>query len=262
MEEETVSLIVEGEEILVDKQTLTDRSQYFRAMFASGMREASQNSVVLHDVTANVIRELLNFFRTGQLTLDQSTTQEILTTAIFLQMDDVINHAKLNLSVENAVEMFTVANVHFLPDLEKATFRYLSRKYLELLKSETYDKLTEEQHEAILSLRFGGKDTICTIGSYDRDVHLTQDTPRTTHLLDENSGEWTPYCDVPSSFSTHACGVAVLHNYLFLTGGFTSFKSDQMQKSSLCFDVLTNKWRPFPAMTELRANFAFRRNIT
>ncbi|XP_078584685.1 kelch repeat and BTB domain-containing protein 13-like [Branchiostoma floridae x Branchiostoma japonicum] len=257
MEEETVSLIVEDEEILVDKQTLMNHSQYFRAMFSSGMREATQDSVVLHDVTANVIRELLDFFRTGQLTLDQSTTQEILTTAIFLQMDDVINHAKVSLTVENASEMFAVAELHFLRDLEKATFQYLSKNYLELLQSETYDRLTEEQQEYVLSLRFGGKDTICTIGSYNRDVHLTEDAPRTMHLLDDKNGDWTPYCDVPSSFSTNACGVAVLNNYLFLTGGFTSFKSDQMQKSSLCFDVVTNKWTPFPPMTELRANFAF-----
>ncbi|KAI8497551.1 hypothetical protein Bbelb_248570 [Branchiostoma belcheri] len=257
MEEKTISLIIEDEQILVDKQTLMNHSQYFRAMFSSGMRESTQNSVVLHDVTVDVIRKLLNFFQTGQLAFDHSGTQETLTTAIFLQMDDVISHAKMSVTVENAAEMFEVADLHFLPDFEKATLRHLSINYLELLRSDTFEKLTEEKQEAIRSLRFGGKDTICTIGSYDRDIHLTQDVSRTMHLLDETTAEWTPYCDVPSSFSTNACGVASLHNYLFLTGGFTSFKSDQMQKSSICFDVLTHKWTPFAAMTDSRANFAF-----
>ncbi|XP_078584686.1 kelch-like protein 26 [Branchiostoma floridae x Branchiostoma japonicum] len=90
-ESDIATIFVDKKTFKVNKKTLVDNSDFFAAMFASGMKETTQNSAVLHDVSARVFRDLLVFMETGKLRCEIG--EELLTAAAFLQMRGVIEHS-------------------------------------------------------------------------------------------------------------------------------------------------------------------------
>ena len=56
-----VTFLVKSEKILAHKLVLSARSPYFKAMFASGMKESVDNEIEIPDVEPEVFKELLKF---------------------------------------------------------------------------------------------------------------------------------------------------------------------------------------------------------
>jgi len=61
---------VEGEEIPAHKIILSSRSSYFRALFNSGMSEATTNRLVVDDIDATTFKAVLKFLYCGRLPED------------------------------------------------------------------------------------------------------------------------------------------------------------------------------------------------
>ena len=58
-------LVVDGVQFHAHRVVLAASSAYLRGLFASGMREASEAAVTLHDFSAAVFRVLLGFMYAG-----------------------------------------------------------------------------------------------------------------------------------------------------------------------------------------------------
>lgn len=61
-------------------------SNYFSAMFTSGMRESNQDSVSLHNIDENAFSVILEFIYTGTCLISLDNVQSILQTAAMLQV--------------------------------------------------------------------------------------------------------------------------------------------------------------------------------
>ncbi|CAH1247602.1 KLHL42 [Branchiostoma lanceolatum] len=248
------TILVDKKTFKVSKRTLMDKSDFFAAMFASGMKETTQNSAVLHDVSAGVFRDLLVFMETGKLRCE--IDEELLTAAAFLQMQGVIEHSLRHVDVTNCIEFLSVAETHCLPKVKEAVLKFLTENFLDVISSRTFEHLSSELIDSVVKRRHARKRYLFGLGSYDDSSKERSDLPRNIHLFDDVTEQWQTGCDLPPLLCTHACGVAVLYNYIFVVGGYTSSECTQMQQVATCFDPLTNNWKELPCMNQCRAHFA------
>ncbi|KAI8510024.1 hypothetical protein Bbelb_124520 [Branchiostoma belcheri] len=254
VEEEVLLVVIGEEELCVKKATLTRESGYFSAMMSSGMRESCENKVELHGVSPEVFKTILDFFGTRRMRFDKVGPEEILETAVFLQMDGVMNYMRRAMKIETCVRCLRVAEKHYLADLEKAAYMFMRKNYLTLLQSIEYNGLTEHERDQLVALRYEPQEFICAVGSYN-DARLDNlETPRSLYVFDHFEQKWGPICPFPPSLCTHGCSVAIVHNLLFILGGFTSSNQRELQKEAFCYDPLYNTWAPFPHPRVLRAH--------
>jgi kelch-like protein 1/4/5 len=76
--------------IAAHRLVLSACSEYFSAMFSSGLKESYQAEVELHDVDPDALQELVQYCYTGSLELKEETVEIILATSCLLQISQVI----------------------------------------------------------------------------------------------------------------------------------------------------------------------------
>ncbi|KAI8497543.1 hypothetical protein Bbelb_248490 [Branchiostoma belcheri] len=251
---DVATIVVDKKTFKVKKRTLVEKSEFFAAMFNSGMKECTQNTVVLRNVSSAVFRDLMAFLDTGKLRCEIDA--QLLTAAAFLQMHDVIEHCIRHVDVTNCIEFLSVADTHYLPELEEAVLKHLTENFLDVISSKTFEHLPIDLIDSVINRRHAPKRYLFAIGSYDDSNKERPDVPRVTHLLDDVTKQWQTGCELPPTLCTHACGVAVLYNYIFVIGGFSSADCSQMQQASACYDPITDTWIELPCMNQSRAHFA------
>ncbi|XP_052784712.1 kelch-like protein 24 [Mya arenaria] len=104
------------------KLILSAVSEYFTAMFGSGMKESSDEIVVLEGVDSKVFSSILSYIYFGKCELNFSISQDILSTAVYLQISTLQLQCEefllQNIDVTNCVDLWKLG-VHFSCDLLK-----------------------------------------------------------------------------------------------------------------------------------------------
>ncbi len=134
-------------EFKAHRAILSARSKFFEALFCSNMKESTQQTIRLPQVSASIFPDLLNYLYT-----DRTTTTDIVALyegACFLQIESLIKMLKLELqraiSLSNVVCMLQVAKDLHVPDLKTCCESYIITHANILLKKEKYLKtLTKE----------------------------------------------------------------------------------------------------------------------
>ncbi|KAK3599908.1 hypothetical protein CHS0354_022493, partial [Potamilus streckersoni] len=86
-----ICLMVEGQKLYCSRALLVKHSEYFRAMFCSGMMESQSDTITLHGVQPSAVRSLLDFIAGGkQLDLLGSDMTSIITAVCMYQIDSAI----------------------------------------------------------------------------------------------------------------------------------------------------------------------------
>ena len=116
-----LTLVVGDEDIACHRRLLAESSGYFRAMFASGMRESGATCVQLKAVSAADVCTLVRSLYSGTLELTSSTVCSVLQTAVMLQFDDAVAvcvaFARRHMTVNNCLTVAAVASESALDDL-------------------------------------------------------------------------------------------------------------------------------------------------
>lgn len=86
-----VVLVVEGKHIEAHRILLAASCDYFRGMFAGGLKEMEQEEVLIHGVSYNAMCQILHFIYTSELELSLSNVQETLVAACQLQIPEIIH---------------------------------------------------------------------------------------------------------------------------------------------------------------------------
>ena len=73
-------LVAQDVSFHVHKSLLASVSDYFRAMFCSGMRESNTNIIPLQGITAEGLNKIINFIYTGQVQIGMSDVEDVLGT--------------------------------------------------------------------------------------------------------------------------------------------------------------------------------------
>ena len=143
------------------KVVLAAVSDYFQAMFTSGMKETVQNQCVLNDIQPEVFESTLELIydESGKnvRALCQKGTEEIqeyLRIAGMLQMkflkDICINYFKTNLDIHNCIEVWKIAKTLQMAVLEQYTKIYILSHFTDLVAEEFFLTLDFEDFKTLV----------------------------------------------------------------------------------------------------------------
>ncbi|KAM6218705.1 kelch-like protein 26 isoform 1-T1 [Rhynchocyon petersi] len=144
-----VALTVNNEVFHAHKVVLAACSDYFRAMFTGGMREAGQAVVELKGVSARGLRHIVDFAYSAEVTLDLDCVQDVLGAAVFLQMLPVVElceeFLKAAMSVETCLHIGHMATAFSLASLRASVDAFTFRHFLQISQEEDFLHLPLER---------------------------------------------------------------------------------------------------------------------
>ncbi|XP_056139152.1 kelch-like protein 22 isoform X2 [Lampris incognitus] len=144
-----VVLQVEGRPIRAHRILLAASCDYFRGMFAGGLREAQQMEIPVHGVTYLAMTKLLDFIYTSEIELDLDNVQEVLVAATLVQLEDVINYCCEFLFAwmddSNILEVHKLADLYGLQQLEAKVHSYVLRNIQSFSRTEVFRQLPPDQ---------------------------------------------------------------------------------------------------------------------
>ncbi|KAI8492139.1 hypothetical protein Bbelb_300360 [Branchiostoma belcheri] len=157
-----VTVVAGEEEFRAHSTVLAYGSDYFRRLFASGMKESQDNRVELKDpcISAKGFRLLLNFLYSGELAVSTESVYDVLLVANHLQVETIVklcydfisqNMRDAPLELVNYTEAQKVADAYGLTILQEKVHSALAENFLELSTSEDFlQSTTPEQLVTIL----------------------------------------------------------------------------------------------------------------
>ena len=128
-----VTFVVGAEHIRAHRCILIARSEYFKGMLTSGLREGQScgEPISIGECSPEAFRSILHYLYTDQLAFDDEHVIDVMRKAKEMTLERVYNHTarhcRRKISEENVVVWFLKADEYQLEDLRNATFQFLSR---------------------------------------------------------------------------------------------------------------------------------------
>eukprot|EP00062_Callorhinchus_milii_P023636 gi/632982697/ref/XP_007908278.1/ PREDICTED: kelch-like protein 22 isoform X2 [Callorhinchus milii] len=150
-----VLLIVEGKAIEAHRILLAASCDYFRGMFAGGLRETQEKEVFLHGVSYLAMCKILDFIYTSEMVLNLENVQDMLMTACQLQIPEVIvfccDFLMSWIDNDNILALYELAELYSLTQLSDKIDSYILQNFLSFSKTETYRQMPLKKVQTLLS---------------------------------------------------------------------------------------------------------------
>ncbi|XP_025930820.1 kelch-like protein 22 isoform X2 [Apteryx rowi] len=150
-----VVLVVEEKPIEAHRILLAASCDYFRGMFAGGLREMEQDEVRIHGISYNAMCKILNFIYTSELELSVNSVQETLAAACQLQIPEVIKFCCDFLmswvDEENILDVYRLADHYDLRHLSDQLDSYILKNFVAFSKTQMYRQLPFQKVYSLLS---------------------------------------------------------------------------------------------------------------
>nr|BAC25806.1 unnamed protein product [Mus musculus] len=150
-----VVLVVEGKHIEAHRILLAASCDYFRGMFAGGLKEMEQEEVLIHGVSYNAMCQILHFIYTSELELSLSNVQETLVAACQLQIPEIIHFCCDFLmswvDEENILDVYRLADLFDLNHLTQQLDTYILKNFVAFSRTDKYRQLPLEKVYSLLS---------------------------------------------------------------------------------------------------------------
>ncbi|KAK2919659.1 kelch repeat and BTB domain-containing protein 13 [Channa argus] len=244
----TLRVSINDNSFFVDKCTLSENCEYFRALFQSGMKECREGEIQLHSVGAQGFVVLLQVLEGERPMLNSDQIVEAIECAAFLQVPALTKHLMNIINSENCLLMFHTAATYGVWELSHRSGLFIRDMYSDL--REDVHTLPNKLVEYIESLLPSSYMAVC---SHSPSTELLEDVQRTVCYLDEEYREWRVLTQLPGSTSTTMAGVAVLDNRLYIIGGVHDV-SKKVVETGFCYDPAANKWSTICGPQQLRYN--------
>ncbi|XP_078386630.1 kelch repeat and BTB domain-containing protein 13 [Cetorhinus maximus] len=243
-----VRVKVEHELFTVEKSMLIESSDYFRALFESGMRESTQEEIQLQALPARGFDVMLKVLKEDQPILDNEEILDAIECAAFLLVKPLTKHLIHIISSNNCVLMLQAASTYGVFDLVHASAQFIRDVYTNIREDLSF--LPEDQLDYIESI---SPSTFVAMATHSPSVGNLGDISRTICYLDEAENHWTTLTSLPDKASTSLAGITVLDNNIYVVGGVDGW-SKQIVKSSFCYNTERNSWSEFSSLQHLRYN--------
>ncbi|XP_036374364.1 kelch repeat and BTB domain-containing protein 13 [Megalops cyprinoides] len=243
---------VEGNVFTVDRATLARGSEYFRALFRSGMRDCQQEEVDLKGLSARGFAIALRVMRGERPVLNDNEIEEAVECAAFLQVEPLVKHLLDAVNSDNCVLVYHTAAAYGLLELYHGVALFIRDMYHDLREDVKY--LPEDLIEYVESLT---PSTFVAVGTHTSctESELCHAATRTICYLDEDEEDWKVLTHLPMEASTSMAGVTVLDNKLYVVGGVSGVHK-QAVESCFCYDAVTDTWSKLASPQQLRYNFS------
>ena len=126
-----LTLIVDSVEFNVHKIVLAARSEYFRALLFSGMKESSCSSIEIREVKAACFRLLLQYIYTGKICLRNEREESLIDLLGvchqygFVELERAVsNFLESILDIRNVCSIYDIASLYKLASLQETCAKY------------------------------------------------------------------------------------------------------------------------------------------
>ncbi|XP_023249803.1 kelch-like protein 22 isoform X2 [Seriola lalandi dorsalis] len=144
-----VVLLVEGRPIQAHRILLAASCDYFRGMFAGGLRETQQQEIPIHGVSYMAMKKILDYIYTSEIELDLECVQEVLIAATLVQLENVIGFCCdflfSWLDESNILEVHHLADLYGLQQLDARLHSYILRNIQTLSRTDVYRQLPQDE---------------------------------------------------------------------------------------------------------------------
>lgn len=242
---------VDGSVFTVDRALLALNSEYFRALFRSGMRESNQNELCLQGgLRARGFHIALAVARGEQpIIRDPDEIVEAVECAAFLQVDSLMQYLIDIIDTDNCFLLYHTAAVFGLLRVFHNTAVFIRDSFRDL--NEAAQVLPKEMIRYVESLTPA---SFIAMGTHSPSMKILQDSSRTVWYLKEEQGVWEYLTDLPTEASTSMAGIAVVENRLYVVGGVEGISMKAVD-FSYCYDTRSNSWSVFDGPQQSRYNF-------
>ncbi|XP_004630336.1 kelch-like protein 42 [Octodon degus] len=279
--EEVVQIRLEGRCYPVSKRKLLEQSDYFRALYRSGMREARGAEAggpevqQLRGLSAPGLRLVLDFIDAGgareggllgMAPGDEDTDEAgllsgLVEAASFLQVTALLRLLLSQVRLGNCLELHRLAQVHGLPDLQEACLHFMGAHFHQVLRQPHFPLLAAGDpglQQRLREARMTGTPVLVALGDFlggPLAPHPYQGEPPSMLRYDETMERWFPLASnlPPDLVNVRGYGAAVLDNYLFIVGGYRI--SSQEISAAHSYNPSTNEWLQVASMNQKRSNF-------
>ena len=119
-------------------------------MFLCGLKESTEESIVLHETSSAGFKVILKYAYSGKLELDKLTEEELMAAATLANQyqmthleSSIANFLDSSLTVENVLPRFQLSGLLNMQPLHANCVVFMFPYARELLKEETFLDLTE-----------------------------------------------------------------------------------------------------------------------
>lgn len=256
-EHQTVSanltIVVDNVHFRVEKRVLLQNSDYFQALYRSGMKECRQQEIHLRGVQPRGFLIALTVLGGERPILGGDDIVEAIQCAAFLQVAPLTKHLVNIVNSDNCLLMCHTAATFGLRDLYQAAAVFIRNMYAELQVEvrETFPLELVAHVESLTPSVFVAVGAHVTCANHET-LHCNS---RTVCYLDESVNQWKVLTDLPLKASSSMAGVAVLDNQLYIIGGVQG-PHKQVVDSCFCYSVNTNSWTNISSLSQPRYNFS------
>ncbi|XP_032052928.1 kelch-like protein 42 [Aythya fuligula] len=263
----------------VCKRKLIEQSDYFRALYRSGMREAGQGQeeqLLRGGLSALGLELVLDFINTSCLArLEQEEggddepplLEELVEAASYLQVTPLLRLLLSQVRVGNCLELHRLAQVYGLQDLHDACLDFMAAHYHQVLRrpdARPHLHLPHALQQHLKERRMRGTATLVAIGDFmgasslglPPGCHPQAEAPWSMLRYEEEAQRWLPLANnlPPDLVNVRGYGSAMLDNYLFIVGGYRITTSQEISAAH-CYNPCLNEWSQLASMNQKRSNF-------
>ncbi|XP_033111130.1 kelch-like protein 7 isoform X2 [Anneissia japonica] len=144
-----VTISVQDETFHVHRLVMSACSEFFRVMFNSTMSESTSKTIRLSNyVTSAAVGVIVDFAYTGELAIEPSNVQEVLTAAHYLQINDVVESCVCiisnELSESNCLGIWQLSKFLNCESLKRESESMICESFCEVTKTEEFMQLSAE----------------------------------------------------------------------------------------------------------------------
>ncbi|KAM9311935.1 kelch repeat and BTB domain-containing protein 13 [Gastrophryne carolinensis] len=237
---------VEETVFTTDKDLLVKHSEYFRALFQSGMKESTQDEIHLHNLGAIGFLITLRVLEGERPLLNCEEILQAVECAAFLQVEILTKHLVSLIDSDNCLIMYQTAATYGPLELFHAAALYTCDIYEQL-----QDDILGLPPDLIEYLDSLTPSTFIAVGAHTPTIEFLEDASRTICYLDEKENQWQSLGCIPDEASTFLAGVTTLDNKVFIVGGARGANKQVVEKS-FCYDAQCHSWSEFASPHQLR----------
>ncbi|ELU01037.1 hypothetical protein CAPTEDRAFT_167175 [Capitella teleta] len=149
-----VTLIVDSKEFECHRSLLASSSDYFRCMFTSDLAERDQREVSISGVDATSMELVIKYMYSGEVKLQASTVQNLLSAANLFQLSDLKEGCAVfmgkKLDVDNCIGIHFFAQAHECGDLEFQAWDVITEHFEEVAQCIEFLDLSAEKFVEII----------------------------------------------------------------------------------------------------------------
>ncbi|XP_077165853.1 kelch-like protein 42 [Paroedura picta] len=256
----------------VCRRKLLEQSDYFGALYRSGMREAAEaeEQQLRGGLSARGLELVLDFIDTRSLARlerpeggEPPLLAELVEAASYLQVTPLLRRLRSQVRLDNCLELRQLAQTYGLAELEEACLRFMAARFHQVLRrpeARPHLLLPSALRLQLRERRMKGTAALLALGNFAGappalGMPPPEDSPCAMLRYDEGGRRWLVQpSNLPADLANvRGYGSAVLDNYLFIVGGYRL--TSQEISAAHCYNPCLNEWSQTASMNQKRANF-------